>query len=414
MTVTADAIASTVLKEFNKLSAKRKPQNRGNGAHEWVPLAGIVARHADGSLRCLALATGMKCLPVSKLPLAEGRILHDWHAEVLALRALNHFILEECRALLLPEGGKASPYIRRRTDPDTSGHNQPFVWAGEITLHMYCSEAPCGDASMELVMSAQEDAAPWEAPLSSGADPTAPDLLLLGRACFSHLGVVRRKPARPDAPPTLSKSCSDKLALKQCTSLLNSLTSLLVSPQGIYLDSLVLPESQFSETACQRCFSHRGRMAAVTEVQCGWTGGYQFWPFETKTTALEFDFSRRVSGGGGGGGGEGGARYVASNLATAWTANGLVENIVGGVLQGRKQTDPRGGSKLNREGLWHLAQDVAIRAGVPEIVPHGGPYKDVKDAEKLAVRRRVKEDVRAEALKGWVRNVGDEDHFLDV
>lgn len=52
----ADAVASTVLKEFGRLSAKRKPQVRDNGTREWVPISGIVAKHVDGSLKCLALA----------------------------------------------------------------------------------------------------------------------------------------------------------------------------------------------------------------------------------------------------------------------------------------------------------------------------------------------------------------------
>lgn len=56
MTSEADAIASVVLREFNRLPAKRKPQARENGTREWVPLSGIVARQCDGSLCCLALA----------------------------------------------------------------------------------------------------------------------------------------------------------------------------------------------------------------------------------------------------------------------------------------------------------------------------------------------------------------------
>lgn len=52
----ADEVASVVLELFGRLPAKRKPTVRENGTREWVPLAGIVARHGDGSLKCLALA----------------------------------------------------------------------------------------------------------------------------------------------------------------------------------------------------------------------------------------------------------------------------------------------------------------------------------------------------------------------
>lgn len=366
---------------------------------------------------------------MSKIPLANGNVLHDWHAEVLALRAFNHFILEECKAVLAE--GKQSPFLHLRTGADLStkhgGYDPPFAWRDGVSLHMYCSEVPCGDASMELTISAQEDDTPWEAPLSrhmmerSGLQPSTtpsssssalaatPDLLLLGRACFSHLGVVRRKPGRADAPPTLSKSCSDKLALKQCTSLLGSVTSLLVSPRGVYLESLVMPESQFSETACERCFSPRGRMAGVDGVEGGWGEGYEFRPFEVKTTSLDFAYSRQ-----GGKQGVGETRYVPSNIATAWNSNGLLENTIGGVMQGRKQTDPRGGSAVCRRRMWSLARDIARLLGAEDAVPKDETYAALKETRRLADRRLVKEVLRAEALKGWVRNSGDEGFGLAI
>lgn len=357
----------------------------------------------------------MKCLPITKLPAAHGNILHDWHAEVLCIRAFNHFLLTECRAILT--SSKSSPYLRLRAAADTDTDLTRFAWRKEITLHMYCSEAPCGDASMELTIAAQDDAAPWESPLSQrmmekngftspppeddGTKSTTPDLLLLGRACFSYLGVVRRKPARSDAPPSLSKSCSDKLAAKQCTSLLSSVTSLLVVPENVYLTSVVLPESQYSATAVERCFSPEGRMAGL---EGPWSGGYAFRPFMVWTTALEFGFSRRCDG-------CDGTKYVASNLATAWTPNGLAENVIGGVLQGRKQTDPKGASAVSRRNMWTLAQEVARLSAIGDIagsVLGHGSYAELKEAEMLAARRHVKQEIRANSLKGWVRNVGDD------
>ena len=90
----------------------------------------------------------MKCLPASKLPQADGVALHDWHAEVLTLRAFNRFILDECRRLAQNSAAE-SEFLRRRTQEelppalDGSWHRQPFAWREELTLHMYCSEAPC-------------------------------------------------------------------------------------------------------------------------------------------------------------------------------------------------------------------------------------------------------------------------------
>lgn len=44
MEVSGDDIANVVLEQFDKLPAKRKPQVRGPGVREWVPLSGIVAQ----------------------------------------------------------------------------------------------------------------------------------------------------------------------------------------------------------------------------------------------------------------------------------------------------------------------------------------------------------------------------------
>lgn len=85
----------------------------------------------------------MKCLPVSKLPEAKGNGIHDWHAEILALRAFNHLLLQECQRLLAHD--MESDIIRQRgqSELDFEVNGQPFGLREDITLYMYCSEAPC-------------------------------------------------------------------------------------------------------------------------------------------------------------------------------------------------------------------------------------------------------------------------------
>ncbi|KAK8074924.1 hypothetical protein PG997_009587, partial [Apiospora hydei] len=423
---------------------KAKAPVRDNGIHEWVPLSGIVAELRGNDLRCLSLAlfaeitflsasrrTGMKCLPQAKLPLARGNVLHDWHAEVLAIRAFNRFVLDECK--VLAEGGPdaESLFLRRRrvdelqevvtTTTTTPWCGQPFAWRDDVKLHMYCSEAPCGDASMELTMAAQADATPWEVPPSPiAAEPTptaAP--LLPGRAYFQHLGV----PARGDAPATLSKSCSDKLALRQCTSLLSSTASLLVSPTNAYLSTLVLPASQHSVTGCERAFSARGRMAAMKEkTEDLLAGGYRFAPFRVDTTDLEFAYSRRgvisrlAREGGVVAAGVGADKMAASNLAVAWTASGLEEASLGGTLQGRKLFDPRGASFASRRKMWALAAEIASMLGA-ELVGlqktlAAQNYAELKQSGMLQPRMDVKRKATSIALKGWAKNQGDDDFSL--
>lgn len=137
----------------------------------------------------------MKCLPAAKIPRAAGLVLHDWHAEVLAIRAFNYFLLQECLKILESQH-YASSFIRLRQENEMSEVNgvQPFALRENLKIFMYCSEAPCGDASMELVMEAQDDATPW--PVAD--NPILEQVpRLKGRANFSELGIVRRKPCMP-------------------------------------------------------------------------------------------------------------------------------------------------------------------------------------------------------------------------
>ncbi|TGJ78436.1 hypothetical protein E0Z10_g10331 [Xylaria hypoxylon] len=336
---------------------------------------------------------------------------------------------------------------------------------------------------MELTMASQADATPWDIPATSdqgsfssplidpNPTPLELDTVLPGRAYFSQLGIVRRKPSRGDAPPTLSKSCSDKLSLHQCTSLLSSVTALLVSPEHAYISTLILPASQYSASGCRRAFSdgqgqdeddkkansQQARMAPLAVKPRGWNreGGYTFQPFSVKTTDLEFAFSRRstvtlppfsssslsppvtdtslntpTSK----------IKITPSNLSVALTASNREETTLNGVLQGRKASEAtiRGASFASRRRTWALAVEVAgllsdDRLNTQQIqealgIPRSSPttsettgttesplaktYGDVKNTPLLEPRRHAKDVARKFALKGWVRNLGDEDFAL--
>lgn len=356
----------------------------------------------------------MKCLPSNKLPLAQGNILHDWHAEVLAIRAFNRFLLDQY-LLISTAPYPDSDFLQQRIARERSEHElQPFTIKDDVQIHMYCSEAPCGDASMELVMDAQEDATPWTSapptiPMSSqGTGPSEQGVgALRGRSNFSLLGAVRCKPSRPDAPPTLSKSCTDKLALKQAMSLLSSTTALLVSPRNAYVHSLILPTSQLVPSACERAFSRSGRLTGLANsLTDSWKGGYRFQSFEVKPTSREFVWSRRSLAQG--------ERAVASNLSAVWTPS-WQETLIGGVLQGRKQLDARGASKICRSGMCKIAMQIVGTVGIPLLIEAlgKGTYREMKEAKALEDRRKVKHDIRENGLNGWVRNTGDDGFSLD-
>lgn len=96
------------------------------------------------------------------------------------------------------EEAEDADYVRLRDDDQiTKSSPQPYEIKEGVQIHMYCSEAPCGDASMELILAAQDDDTPWERPIEVvSADETFMKPTLLGRKYFSEKGIVRRKPGR--------------------------------------------------------------------------------------------------------------------------------------------------------------------------------------------------------------------------
>lgn len=138
-----------------------------------------------------------------------------------------------------------------------------------------------------------------------------------------------------------------------------------------------------------------------------WEGGYAFRGFEVRGTAREFSFSRRqvVSAG----------EVRGSNLAAMWTAR-RQEIIIGGSVQGNKQFSVRGASVISRARLGGAVLAVARGAGVAELqrLGKGATYAEVKNLDALAQRRRVKEDVKAEVLRNWVPNAGDDVFGLEM
>lgn len=81
-----------------------------------------------------------------------------------------------------------------------------------------------------------------------------------------------------------------------------------------------------------------------------------------------------------------------------------------GVLQGRKQFSPQGASVLCKQSMWMTVAEVIALLGVPTLhkAMSYTSYMLVKQDGFLEDRRKVKEEVRREALQGWVRNGGED------
>lgn len=233
----ANRIAAAVVLEFNSSRAKAgRPATRANGTPEWTVLAGLVALQ-DDLIEVISVSTGVKALPDDTRRFSAGWMVHDMHAEVLCLRMLNYVVTDD---VLKERQGKDTLLLERREGKLRLKEGRK--------LALYISEPPCGDASMSYVSQgreAWEESAPKRLKSEDGA-------LRRGREGFDVLGVVRTKPGRADSRVTLSKSCSDKLCLRQETGLLNSINSLFVEP--MYLDYLVLLEAKYQQADFERCF----------------------------------------------------------------------------------------------------------------------------------------------------------------
>ena len=129
----------------------------------------------------------------------------------------------------------------------------------------------------------------------------------------------------------------------------------------------------------------------LTQNRNIWNEGYAYNPFSVKSTEMEFAYSRdHVPKEGG----------KSCNISAVWTP-GIQETLINGVLQGRKQMDPKGASKLSRSGMWELWKEINRLIGGGSGVPVDISYEGMKELDALASRRQVKEETKKMALKGW-------------
>ena len=132
-----------------------------------------------------------------------------------------------------------------------------------------------------------------------------------------------------------------------------------------------------------------------------WVGGFSFRPFQIKTVSREFAFSRRWVC-------TTGKMLKGSNVSAVWTPD-FQETIINGVLQGRKQGDPRGASVVSRIRTWRVLSDICKQLSISlyTLFTSGSTYSDFKSIASLSQRETVKARVRKEALRGWIQNVED-------
>lgn len=303
-----------------------------------------------------------------------------------------------------------SNFLDRMSLTDTRS-SRSFRLRPGLTVHMFSTEPPCGDASMESVMSARgaEGAVPWTRELEDNGTRDG----LQGRGYFSELGVVRRKPARADAEVSLSKSCSDKLAVRECMGILNGVVGALV--ERVWLRSLLLPWGKGKEEAMERAFGKEGRLRSLSQLESS-------RGVVVRTLALEMlppeypRFTYEKSGSG---------QCKAGNVASIWIAgrNGkgaeVCEALINGVRQGYKQSseDTRKASVTCRENMWRKGREIGRllrQTGCSESTADdlqticcAESYSKLKEKLSRSGRSCTKEAVIG-VLGRWHENRGDE------
>ncbi|TXT15811.1 hypothetical protein VHUM_00314 [Vanrija humicola] len=225
----ADKIADTVVQAthdaYAALPKHGKPIVRDNGVAEWTILAAIALVQPGRAPHIVSLGTGVKVLPAARLP-PLGDTVHDCHAEVLARRGFLRALLAEAGRV---QRGGASEWLQWSGDQ--------FALAPSVEVVLYVSALPVSSAHQpaDAAEAFKAEAARRGEEHAAAAPPAE---AVRGRNGYENYGAIRTKPGRPDSPPSISFSCSDKIAAWSVLGLQGALLSLRFAP--VYLDHIVI------------------------------------------------------------------------------------------------------------------------------------------------------------------------------
>lgn len=253
----SNKVAQTALRHYhNDLPQKAKPKDT-----EWTVYAAIVAVD-ETDIWVVSSATGTKCCVVPKqygANEAEICVLTDCHAEVSARRGLHLVLLSEMKRCSNSKGKNVSfrqsvgsnsrKFLLEQVPSESSQTSSApkdsilpapkFRLKENVTLHLYVSDSPCGDASIYSIQHEKGDE-PSDQPKekkiqftgakvvvseATNAKPSeyarpliqhvASGVRLVREQRGQHKGKLRTKSGRSNLEPHLrsqSMSCSDKIA----------------------------------------------------------------------------------------------------------------------------------------------------------------------------------------------------------
>ncbi|KAL1706050.1 hypothetical protein EV121DRAFT_279158 [Schizophyllum commune] len=378
----ADFIARFVLKVY--ASTGYKPSNSSQFtilAAFYLFRSPALQSSDSAKFNIISLGTGTKCLPTSQLPL-HGEALHDSHAEIIARRGAIRWFLEEIQRM--SQSNRASSDWLLKTSEGV------YTLQDGAHVGMYISTLPCGDASTRFLAAAPQDAKMAALKDSAFRPPVDPTAAARGRDNYALTGVLRTKPGRADAPPTMSMSCSDKIAAWSVLGFQGALAS-LVLPEPLHIDHIMVgdvPEDMrsFLLEDCERALVKRAGPSAHRPV--------------ISFTSLSFVHSRAAVSSA-----LGTPCNTSSNEALSWIADAEPpsEIIVNGTRRGvppKHQLRPKSLPRISQLGLFRLFCTL-------KPVPYaslGMTYYEIKQTAqqyKLAKSRLIG---RLGAFAGWQRS----------
>ncbi|OCF77615.1 hypothetical protein I204_01607 [Kwoniella mangroviensis CBS 8886] len=239
-----NAIVESSHQLYSSLPAHGKPLIRSNGVPEWTILSTfslVVPQPQIGPqtrVIPISLGTGVKCLPYSKLS-EYGDTLHDSHAEIIARRGFLRWLLWQAHLQAQVTRGERVEeelFVEIREEEGDRGR---LRLKDGVQMWLYISVLPCGDASTYYTSIHQpaEEASQWTVTDGDRSRPSNMGVIR-GRNGYTAISTLRTKPGRPDSIPSISMSCSDKIASWSVLGIQGGLLANLFQP--IYLDGIIV------------------------------------------------------------------------------------------------------------------------------------------------------------------------------